>query len=42
MSAKPKPPTILPAEDDLRGVVAFNVRLLMRISVIVTAHSGAS
>ncbi|WP_426057279.1 helix-turn-helix domain-containing protein [Janthinobacterium sp. PSPC2-1] len=28
MSAKPKPPTILPAEDDLRGVVAFNVRLL--------------
>ncbi|MFT3815166.1 MAG: helix-turn-helix transcriptional regulator [Acidovorax sp.] len=28
MSAKPKPPTALPAPDDLRGVLAFNVRLL--------------
>ncbi|MBO9538290.1 helix-turn-helix transcriptional regulator [Herbaspirillum sp.] len=28
MSAKPKPPTELPASDDLRGVLAFNVRLL--------------
>ncbi|WP_066568476.1 helix-turn-helix domain-containing protein [Snodgrassella sp. CFCC 13594] len=28
MSAKPKPPTELPAPDDLRGVLAFNVRLL--------------
>ena len=28
MSAKPKPPTTLPAPDDLRGVLAFNVRLL--------------
>lgn len=28
MSAKPKPPTVLPSDDDLRGVVAFNVRLL--------------
>lgn len=28
MSAKPKPPTKLPSPDDLRGVLAFNVRLL--------------
>ena len=28
MSAKPKPPTQLPAPDDLRAVLAFNVRLL--------------
>lgn len=28
MSAKPKPPTKLPPSDDLRGVLAFNVRLL--------------
>jgi transcriptional regulator with XRE-family HTH domain len=28
MSAKPKPPTELPAPDDLRGVFAYNVRLL--------------
>ncbi|ARK71128.1 MULTISPECIES: helix-turn-helix domain-containing protein [Burkholderia] len=28
MSAKPKPPTELPSPDDLRGVLAFNVRLL--------------
>lgn len=28
MSAKPKPPTASPPDDDLRGVVAFNVRLL--------------
>ena len=28
MSAKPKPPTELPAPDDLRGVLAFNMRLL--------------
>lgn len=28
MSAKPKPPSKLPAPDDLRGVLAFNVRLL--------------
>ncbi|QWQ12956.1 helix-turn-helix domain-containing protein [Ralstonia solanacearum] len=28
MSAKPKPPTELPNPDDLRGVLAFNVRLL--------------
>jgi transcriptional regulator with XRE-family HTH domain len=28
MSAKPKPPTELPARDNLRGVLAFNIRLL--------------
>ena len=28
MSAKPKPPTELPDPGDLRGVLAFNVRLL--------------
>ena len=28
MSAKPKPPTTLPASGDLRGVLAYNVRLL--------------
>jgi len=28
MSAKPRPPTELPAPDDLRGVLAFNMRLL--------------
>jgi transcriptional regulator with XRE-family HTH domain len=28
MSAKPKPPTELPVPDDLRGVLAFNIRLL--------------
>ena len=28
MSAKPKPPTTLPASDDVRGVLAFNVRWL--------------
>lgn len=28
MSAKPKPPTEFPDPDDLRGVLAFNVRLL--------------
>ncbi|MCL2345645.1 MAG: helix-turn-helix transcriptional regulator [Desulfobulbus sp.] len=28
MSAKPKPPTELPAPGDLRGVLAFNLRLL--------------
>lgn len=28
MSAKPQPPTELPAPDDLRGVLAFNVRSL--------------
>lgn len=28
MSAKPKPPTTLPDPNDLRGVLAFNVRLL--------------
>ena len=28
MPAKPKPPTERPSPDDLRGVLAFNVRLL--------------
>ncbi|MCL2872461.1 MAG: helix-turn-helix transcriptional regulator [Betaproteobacteria bacterium] len=28
MSAKLKPPTKFPAPDDLRGVLAFNIRLL--------------
>ena len=28
MSAKPKPPTQAPSPDDLRGVLAFNLRLL--------------
>lgn len=28
MSAKPKPPTALPSPGDLRGVLAYNVRLL--------------
>lgn len=28
MSAKPKPPTELPDPNDLRGVLAYNVRLL--------------
>ena len=28
MSAKPKPPQSLPASDDLRGILAYNVRLL--------------
>lgn len=28
MSAKPQPPKKLPAPDDLRGVLAFNIRLL--------------
>jgi transcriptional regulator with XRE-family HTH domain len=28
MSAKPKAPTELPSPDDLRGVFAYNVRLL--------------
>jgi transcriptional regulator with XRE-family HTH domain len=28
MSAKPKPPTELPDPDDLRGVLAYNLRLL--------------
>lgn len=28
MSAKPKPPTALPYQGDLRGVLAYNVRLL--------------
>ncbi|MGA4346885.1 helix-turn-helix domain-containing protein [Ralstonia nicotianae] len=28
MSAKPKPPTDRPAPDDIRGVLAYNIRLL--------------
>ncbi len=28
MSAKPKPPTEKPAHDDIRGVLAYNIRLL--------------
>lgn len=28
MSAKPQPPTQVPSPDDLRGVLAFNLRLL--------------
>ncbi|WP_157256543.1 helix-turn-helix domain-containing protein [Pelomonas sp. Root1217] len=28
MSAKPKPPDELPSPDDVRGVLAYNVRLL--------------
>jgi transcriptional regulator with XRE-family HTH domain len=28
MSAKPKPPDELPSADDVRGVLAYNVRLL--------------
>ncbi|MFG6431862.1 helix-turn-helix domain-containing protein [Roseateles sp. LYH14W] len=28
MSATPKPPTELPSHDDVRGVLAYNVRLL--------------
>jgi len=28
MSATPKPPTELPSRDDVRGVLAYNVRLL--------------